>query len=236
MPRVGWVVPAYVAAVSGVLIALQADDPTMARVGAVIPFAVLVVAMATAPRAAGWSFAAAGLVITALCPMAAVSRTGGTGGWLFVACIVLASIMVTIAMIRAGAWPTMRRHTWIVALLGVFAGLVAITSCTAIAGSLHVQRSHPRCIDTCWGDAVSFTLGTGALIELLAFTIVAVAFAARWIAGLGALTTVIAENVLPAYGEPRSSASYAATVVAWYIGALVVTRQWTRRPSPGRPG
>src|ERR1017187_6550768 len=111
-----------------VLIALQADDPTMARAGAVIPFAVLVVAMATAPRAAGWSFAAAGLVVTALCPMAAVSRTGGTGGWLFVACIVLASIMVTIAMIRAGAWRTMRRHTWIVALLGVFAGLVAITS------------------------------------------------------------------------------------------------------------
>src|ERR1022692_718796 len=98
MRRVGWVVPAYVAAVSGVLIALQADDPTMARAGAVIPFAVLVVAMATAPRAAGWSFAVAGLVVTALCPMAA--RVEDRRDWrlAFVACIVLASIMVMIAM------------------------------------------------------------------------------------------------------------------------------------------
>ena len=53
MRRARWFLAAYVAAVCEVLIALQGGDPIMERAGAVIPFAVLVVAMATGRRPAG---------------------------------------------------------------------------------------------------------------------------------------------------------------------------------------
>jgi hypothetical protein len=238
MRRASWFVPTYAAAACGLVMALRSGDPLMERAGAMIPFAVLVAAMAAGRHAAGWSCATAGMVLTALSPMAAVTVSGGPGGWLAVACAVLAGAMMTIAMTQAGAWRIMRRHRWIATLLSMFAGLVLLASLSVIAVTLHVLlRSHPGCtgMGGCMGYSVYFLLGAGALIELVAFTMVAVAFAASWAAGLGGLTVVIAEHVLGGYGEPRPSVSYAAAVVAWYAGALVITRQWTRpwRTAPG---
>jgi len=233
MRRVGWLWPAYVAAIGAVLVALQTGDPPIERTGAVLPFTVLVLAMATVRRPAEWTFAAAGLILTALSPAAAMTQAGG---WLAVACIVLASITVMIAMTRSGAGRTIRRHRRIVAVLALLAGLIAIASFTVIAVNLpQALQAQPGCVDTCWGYAVSATLGIATLIELVAFTMVAVAFAGSLAAGLGALTVVVAENVLFGYGAPRPSASYAAVVVAWYVGAFIVTRRWTR-PLPTAAG
>jgi hypothetical protein len=223
------VVPAYVLAICAVVFPLLADHLDVARWCALLPFAVLMLAIAHDRD--GWIAAVGGLLVTCLAVLALASKPGD---WIAAVAIPAGSLLLTVALLRSGGWQAIRRHRWITATVAVVPALLLCGALIAVVVALP-QAFRPQCVDSCFGPAVVVFLSLVLIGEVLAFALAAAAAARSRVTGLGALVLAIGENLLLFLAPPANTASYAAAIVTWYLGLFAVTLPWTRelrRPEP----
>jgi len=221
----------YAVAVLATVGALLTGHIGAAHITAAVPFGLLVAAIAGTPRprSRGWAVAIAGLVGLSLTTWSFASAKSDWAGEFG---LVSGTAALTVALARAGGWQGLRRHPLLVGVFLGSAGLVLAGPLAWVIVMLHQARQPmPRgCADACaWaalGLLLSLLVLAVAIANILVATMTAVAFATHWRAGLGALTVLVAEDVLLFQAPPAATAAYFLGLPAWYLGLLAVTWPW----------
>jgi len=233
MRQANWLIAAYLVVTGAVTATLLTGHLGAAHAVAFVPFGVLVLAVATGPRPRGWAVATAAFAGTSLMVMSFASLTGDSLGQ---AGLAAGTILLAVALLRAGGWTVIARHRLATAAFLVIAGYFAVTAGIGVVIYLpQALQPVPRgCVDTCWGAAAALFFSLLYLAEVVLVTVVAIAFAKGWRTGLAALAMVTAENVMFFLAPPSQDPAYGIAVPAWYLGLLVVAWPWIGRGQVGK--
>jgi len=222
---VNWIVPAYGLAVCLVLAVLLSGHSGAAHASALAPFAVLLSAV-VARRRPGRTLALLGLIATAA---VVIAFTSSAGDWYADGALALGVILLTAALLRAGASKELRRRRPLGIVLGSLAALVMLLSAAALVASLP-EALHPPvgCVDTCWGAGLGVFFAALILAETILLVLTFVALFVSPMTGLGALIMAVGLNMCFFLAPPAATATYAIAVATWYLGLFILLQPWTR--------
>lgn len=227
MSRRGRITLLYLLAVTCVLVTQQAGNQLLWPVAGTVPFALLIVVVAVSGNRPGRRLASCALALAAIGPVLAATFTGGLGGWLAVACFLAGAGVLTGAFTRAAAGT--RRRFLRAFLIGGGTLVILILILIGYSARVALRPVPPGCVDTCWGNGLGVYIMVAFEIEVVALILVVAAFAAGWLAGLGALGLAIAEQVVWwGYGANGTSPGHVVFMMLIYAGVLMVTNPWTR--------
>ena len=227
MRSLSWLLPGYALSVCGVVALLSTGHTEAARAWALVPFAVLLAAVVAGRYRPGRVFVVTGLIGTAVMVVAFASAAADLAAD---AGLVVGSLMLTAAVLRASGSTAVRRHRWVLIILAPVGALVFASAAIGLAVELP-QALHPppHCVDTCFGPGIGVLLASIILAELLLLAMTVVALVTSPIIGPGALVLTLSENALFFMAPPSAAVTYSIAIAAWYAGLLLFTWPWIGR-------
>jgi hypothetical protein len=227
----GWLLSGYALAVCVVAALLLAGHTEAARAWALVPFAVLLAAVVAGRYRPGRVCVVTGLIATAVMVLAFASPAADLAAE---AGLVVGSLMLTAAVLRARGATAMRPHRWVLITLAPIGALVFAWAAVGLAVELP-QALHPppHCVDTCFGPGIGVLLASIILAELLLLAMTVVALVTSRVIGPGAVILIVSENALFFMAPPSAAATYSIAIAAWYAGLVLFAWPWIGRGESG---
>jgi hypothetical protein len=156
-----------------------------------------------------------------------IAFTSSTGDWYADGALAAGIVLLTAALLRSGAWATLRRRKTLAIVSGSLFGLILIWSAVGLAVSLHEALNPPvGCVDTCWGAALGVVFAGLIFAETMLLVLTFVALLVSPMTGLGALATAVGLNICFFLAPPAATANYAIGVTTWYLGLFILAQPW----------